>query len=64
VTDALLDTVAAASAEFGMQQLANWFPAERHDELRELLYDLAFSAICAYRDAQRNWLDVPAPSVN
>ena len=43
----LIDTVAAASAECGMQLFANWLPAERHGELRETLYDLAVSVVTA-----------------
>lgn len=51
----MIETIAAATAECGMQQLANWLPAERHAELRELLFDLTIGAICAVSDARRGW---------
>lgn len=60
----ILDTVAAASAECGMHLIANFVPADRHDELRELLYDLLVTALIAYRDAELNWFEVPQPSAN
>ena len=45
--DDLIDNVAAATAECGMQtQLPNWLPASRH-KLRELLYDLTVGALTA-----------------
>lgn len=58
----LAEDVAAATAECGMQQLANWLPADRHTELRELLYDLAFGALHAFAD-RRAWY-MPEPSEN
>ena len=62
--DELIETVAEATSEMGVQQLANWLPADRHDELRELLYDLAVGAVTAFADAQRGWGEVPEPSRN
>jgi hypothetical protein len=56
------DCVAAATAECGMQQLVNWLPAARHEELRELLYDLTYTAIVAYVEGQPR--RVPGPSAN
>lgn len=46
----LADTIAAAIAACVLPDLANWFPAEKHEELRETLYDLAYAAIFAYVD--------------
>lgn len=59
----LIDQVAAATAECGMQTMANWFPASRHAELREFLNDLTVGALAAYRDAERG-RDLPEPSPN
>ncbi|MBA4066195.1 MAG: hypothetical protein C0501_21270 [Isosphaera sp.] len=59
--DTTADTVAAASAECGMQMIANWVPANLHAELRELLYDLVFTALRVH--AERPW-KVPGPSPN
>ena len=59
----LIPDISAATAEYGMQCLANWLPADRHAELRELLYDLTIGAITAFRDAQRGW-GLPSPSTN
>jgi hypothetical protein len=62
--DDLIDSVAVATAECGMQtQLPNWLPADRHHELWELLFDLTVGALTAYRDAKRGW-EVPEPSIN
>jgi hypothetical protein len=60
----LIETIAEATAECGLQQLANWLPAGRHGELRELLHDLAYSAVVAYADARRGWFEVPVPGEN
>lgn len=60
----LIDTICAATAEYGMQELANWLPAHQHAALRELLYDLALGAITAHRDASEGWFEVPKPSAN
>jgi hypothetical protein len=57
-----IDDIAAAAAECGMQVLANWMPAERHEELRELLHDLVVSALTVDRD-RPHWY-VPDPSEN
>jgi hypothetical protein len=62
--DDLIDNVAVATAECGMQtHLPNWLPTNRHRDLRELLYDLTVGALTAYRDAKRGW-EVPEPSIN
>lgn len=61
----LIEDIAAATAECGMQtQLPNWLSADRHGELRELLFDLAVGALAAYRDAVKGWTEVPEPSAN
>jgi hypothetical protein len=62
--DELMVNIAEATAECGMQLLSNWLPAGRHDELRELLFDLTVGALTAYADAQRGWGEVPEPSNN
>src|SRR5262249_43172519 len=46
----LADDIAAATAAYGMIELATCLSADRHEELRELRYDLAFSALVAYAD--------------
>ncbi|AMV24243.1 hypothetical protein VT84_07590 [Gemmata sp. SH-PL17] len=46
------EAVAATVAACGTHQLANWFPADRHDELHELLYDLSYTAILTYLEAE------------
>lgn len=61
MNDATADDIAAATAECGMQMMANWLPADRHAELRELLYDLVFTALHAY--VEKPW-QVPGPSRN
>ncbi len=58
----LADDIAEASAVYGMMQLANWFPSDRHANLKESLYDIVFSALHAYADAEV-WR-VPVPSTN
>ncbi len=58
----LADDIAAASADYGSRELANWIPAERHDALRELLYDLTISALTAFADVDM-WR-IPQPSEN
>jgi hypothetical protein len=59
--DALLaDTVAAASAEYGMHEWANWLPAEQHEALREAFYDLVYTALVAYADLVPMRLAVPS----
>jgi hypothetical protein len=60
--DGLIDDIAAATAECGMQHLANWFPAERHEALRELLFDLTVGALAAFRDTSLRC--VPEPTEN
>lgn len=65
----IIDTIAAASTEVAMQQLARWLPAERHADLRELLHDLALSAIHAFKDVDmfrvvEHEFRVPEPSIN
>lgn len=62
MNDNLVDDIAAATAECGMQLLANWLPADRHAELRELLHDLAVGAITAFADV-KVWR-APPPSIN
>ncbi len=58
-----INTIAAACTEYGMQSwLPNWLPAERHEELRELLFDLVISALHAFRDVDE--FRVPEPSIN
>lgn len=58
----MIEDIATATAECGMQQLANWLPADRHAELRELIFDLTVGALTAYRDA-KVWY-VPTASEN
>jgi hypothetical protein len=60
----LTATIAEATAECGMQVLANWVPSAWHAELRELLNDLTVGALTAYRDAKQKWHEPPEPSVN
>ena len=61
----LIDTIAEATAECGMQtSLPNWLPAERHEELRELLHDLTVGALTAMADAARGWFGWLGPSKN
>ncbi len=57
-----MNCIAAATAECGMQSIANWLPASRHNELRELLYDLVFTSLVAYE--QMRPVDFPKPSIN
>ncbi|VTS01911.1 unnamed protein product [Gemmata massiliana] len=51
--------VAATVAACGAHQLANWLPADRHDELRELPYDLSYTAICTYLERE-TWRLAPS----
>ena len=55
-------TVARSSAEYAMQELAGWLPTERHDALRELLFDLCVTAVHAYLETKPNYF--PQPSNN
>ncbi len=57
-----IDCIASATAAYGMQQLANWLPANRHEELRELLYDLTVGALHALRGVDA--FCVPEPSTH
>ena len=58
----LIDDIATATSVYGLMQLANWLPADRHGELKELLHDLTVGALHAYADAGV-WR-VPEPSSN
>lgn len=54
--------VAATTARCGAHQLANWVPADRHDDLRELLYDLSYTAIRTYLEREPWRLAPPSPN--
>jgi hypothetical protein len=56
------DCVAAASAEYALQEWANWFPAEFHPQVREMLYDLVYSGLVAYVECEA--FRLPEPGVN
>lgn len=56
---------AEASAACGMQTwLPYYLPAEKYDDLKELLFDLVYSAIHAYGDPPPVCSPIPVPSVN
>jgi hypothetical protein len=55
-------SIAEATAEYGMLQLANWLPPEQHANVRELLYDLTVGALHAFADGETR--RVPEPSAN
>lgn len=58
----LADDIAAASAAYALPELANCLPADQHEWLRELLYDLVYSSLHAFADSGV-W-SVPKPSPN
>ena len=58
----LMDTIAAAIAACVLPDLASQLPAEKHEEVRETLYDIAYSAMYAYADLCP--VRVAEPSVN
>lgn len=43
----LAEAVASAAAEYGTWEIANWLPPDKHEWLRETIFDIVFSAIVA-----------------
>jgi hypothetical protein len=61
--DKLIDDIAAASAAYGVIELANWVPSDRHADLLEVIHDIVVSAITAFKDVGA-WREPPPPSKN
>lgn len=62
VDDRRADDIATAGAVCVLPEIANWLPAERHEWLKEVLYDLVYSSIYAYVDLDS--FRIPPPSRN